>query len=1008
MDPLIQITHHLAEVRRRLRLLHLVRDGGVLLSGLAFVLLLLALAAAGSEYLVMLRVAGGALVIGGVLLFGAHLLLRLRQLAQLTAVARHVGEIRPTLLSDLLSTVELGGIAAEGSLRFSRALYLALAADTWSQLQRDPPSVFVPAARLRPTAILLAVAAVVWAGAATGLAGELRHGAAKLFASRPPRERLTATGPVVGDLLLTLRYPQHMGRPAREVPSSTGSILAPRGTLVRLSTTSLVPAAAARLLLTWNGDRRPARLELAVSKGQLDGRFVIAGEGSYRFEIQTSERRTILDPLQHRIEVEPDTAPRATLHGPQSDLEVTPRHRLEIGYAVEDDYGVTAVDLWYQVGTRPPEKRELWRATGNERKRTAMGRFEWDLGLVELVPGARITYWLEAMDNDAVSGPKRARSLTRQVRVYSAEEKHARTLAEHQALVEQSVRILADRLLLFEKEPDLSPVLRLEKSHSVHRAQGLLVDGLRELRNHMRQDQRVSATVLRAVSQLQQRMAGLVDAEGTLLKGLEGSRRRHQVRLSHLGPVREHNRELVSEMERDLLRLANLLHEQQLQGLMTVGMEIRENRRRLAELLERYRKTPDEKLRQEILRQIQRMEHQVSDLLAQVAELRTTIPDEYLNPEAMSSLDLPSSLRQLKDLLQQRKLSELDASLAALDQKLSKVQSLLQENVEEYRSKRMTARERAYSELVDHLREIEAEERKMAERTGQVVKRYRKRAAGMMRSTIQPFVRRELVKVEALRRRAIEIESKGLGSYDQEQLERVKQRVDDLRGMLEQGDLEEGLQMARRATSGLQLLQDDLTDEVDGAYSARRSRLARNLGHTRLARGLGAEVVSDLEAVFPSPRSLLDGEDRKELADVLKRQQGLHKRAEGLAARLEKDGRTSPLLGPELPRGIRESSELMGKASDKLRGLLPQEAQGAQETAADQLAQLQKQLQAARQPREWAQSGAVGPREKIAIPGADAFQPPRAFREDILDAMKEKPPRVYRHQVKEYYEELVR
>ncbi|HKA87975.1 MAG TPA: hypothetical protein VKE22_09930, partial [Haliangiales bacterium] len=39
----------------------------------------------------------------------------------------------------------------------------------------------------------------------------------------------------------------------------------------------------------------------------------------------------------------------------------------------------------------------------------------------------------------------------------------------------------------------------------------------------------------------------------------------------------------------------------------------------------------------------------------------------------------------------------------------------------------------------------------------------------------------------------------------------------------------------------------------------------------------------------------------------------------------------------------------------------------------------------------------------------ELLQPPEAFREDILDAMKkEKPPAPYKDQVKRYYEELVK
>ncbi len=47
-------------------------------------------------------------------------------------------------------------------------------------------------------------------------------------------------------------------------------------------------------------------------------------------------------------------------------------------------------------------------------------------------------------------------------------------------------------------------------------------------------------------------------------------------------------------------------------------------------------------------------------------------------------------------------------------------------------------------------------------------------------------------------------------------------------------------------------------------------------------------------------------------------------------------------------------------------------------------------------------------RRKVDIPGADAFRPPREFRQDLMEAMKEKAPESYQQQVKRYYKGLVR
>ena len=54
------------------------------------------------------------------------------------------------------------------------------------------------------------------------------------------------------------------------------------------------------------------------------------------------------------------------------------------------------------------------------------------------------------------------------------------------------------------------------------------------------------------------------------------------------------------------------------------------------------------------------------------------------------------------------------------------------------------------------------------------------------------------------------------------------------------------------------------------------------------------------------------------------------------------------------------------------------------------------------------QGNGQDPRDKVEIPDEEAYQAPREFRKDLLDAMKEGTPEKYRDQVKRYYEELVK
>jgi hypothetical protein len=46
--------------------------------------------------------------------------------------------------------------------------------------------------------------------------------------------------------------------------------------------------------------------------------------------------------------------------------------------------------------------------------------------------------------------------------------------------------------------------------------------------------------------------------------------------------------------------------------------------------------------------------------------------------------------------------------------------------------------------------------------------------------------------------------------------------------------------------------------------------------------------------------------------------------------------------------------------------------------------------------------------EKVELPDEDPNQPPREFRKDVMDAMKQGAPDKYKDQNKRYYEELVK
>jgi hypothetical protein len=92
---------------------------------------------------------------------------------------------------------------------------------------------------------------------------------------------------------------------------------------------------------------------------------------------------------------------------------------------------------------------------------------------------------------------------------------------------------------------------------------------------------------------------------------------------------------------------------------------------------------------------------------------------------------------------------------------------------------------------------------------------------------------------------------------------------------------------------------------------------------------------------------------------------------------------------------MRQAAEMLKKGDGK-------PASGAERDAAERLAKLRDSMQ------ERSMGTGKQHHDPVRIPGADESNAPRAWRQELLDAMKEKAPERFRDEVRRYYEELVR
>ncbi len=236
-----------------------------------------------------------------------------------------------------------------------------------------------------------------------------------------------ALPPVVAEIKLRQEFPAYTGLPPVERQASDLSLLA--GSRLTVEARATAPLAQARLRLA--GLEETVKMEVArdESKRAL-GAFRIPAEKLSGFSIALVDEAGVAsrdEPL-YCVDILPDKPPEiAVLLPERREMLVTRLGTLVIAFRAEDDYGVARMRLHYAVNPKsenPPPAKVLEFDLGGTERRIAR-RFQWKIASAQPAPveGDVIEYWIEAVDNNDVTGPGSARTETAEIKVVTEAEK---------------------------------------------------------------------------------------------------------------------------------------------------------------------------------------------------------------------------------------------------------------------------------------------------------------------------------------------------------------------------------------------------------------------------------------------------------------------------------------------------------------------------------------------------------------------------------------------------------
>ena len=264
--------------------------------------------------------------------------------------------------------------------------------------------------------------------------------------------------PVINRVSARLDHPAYTGVPVEFIETLTGRITAPLGTKVTLTGETSRPVSSGSIRFASGGSG-----EIAPSVPGFTGSFDISVRDTAYITVTGDNGLDCEVPLRVPVVPVPDRPPVIEILAPD-DGDLLPRsQRVRLVLRAGDDYGLSRINLYYMLERRGGD----WKTVeifpdGQPGAGRMEGPFDWSLEDERIMPGDRVLFYLEAKDNNAISGAGATRTETRALRAPSLSELYADSRDREDAQKENMEDILDEGREIKKRIAELSEEIRAE------------------------------------------------------------------------------------------------------------------------------------------------------------------------------------------------------------------------------------------------------------------------------------------------------------------------------------------------------------------------------------------------------------------------------------------------------------------------------------------------------------------------------------------------------------------
>lgn len=870
--------------------------------------------------------------------------------------------------------------------------------------------------------------------------------------------------PEIGDLSFEYHYPSYTQLPPEKVEKTNGDISTLLGTRVLLQARVNKPLQKANLIFA-DGQIKKLDLLTAHKKNTVQGEILVNKENTYWFELLDAEGYNNPERIKYKIEIKPDEFPRIEFLSPKEDLIVSEKGKLKLTYLTSDDFGVKEVTLFYRREKEkiPPTAEVGWHSLKVEHfsagTKEKIADFDWDLAKFSFLPGEIVEYYLQVADNDTISGPKKSSSEILKIEIFSYEK-------EHQEIEKNLYSFRDDLLDLLAQQIEAKKLTdKIEKLREVSTSPAEQLLSWQELENRQKQIADKTAENIRNLTESLERMKNdplttqrTYEEYSSLKDNLEYLQQKpmqeifEPIKKQNLPETKNKQEEIVANLEKMSLLSEDILDYQRMYNLLTCTQELNELSADLNANLEKMSSLDEKSIKEfnETIDKIAKLFDKVQELLTKMPQ---ELPEEFVNQPQVKEINLGQTrdlFNQLRQALSSGNLQSALEYAKSLAQNLAKILETLQQAAQTSTSSEM---DKLSQELEKHTREldnlIEEENKEIAKTTKYEQKRLDK-LLQFQEKLLEELAERQKKVIELTKE--IEkypdftwqetINSNILPKMEKVYTEFNEKRVQDSLKLLTEiinelnntdflidivyhqrnQEYENWQKGYKELTTKGEKLNPDFM-ETGKKLKTKTENLKRITKETKEIKNEEQAILDLLkESSKPDNSAFFSKQEKDELENLSRKQNELADRTRGLNLQIQTLGQKSALLGPELSRNLRNAQQSMQEAEGNLKQSSTGEALDREKDALYWLSQGRDGLSQAMQKLagsekkvtqpvagfiQYPASGPLGVRiGYVKLPAAEEYKPPKEFREEILEALKEKYPKLYEELIKEYYKRL--